>query len=244
MIALLDGDLVAYRCAASCEKRNKEGEITELDPIDIAVLRADKLVKEILEAVHAEFYSVFLSGEDNFRKQIDPNYKANRKDMPKPTHLEALREFLVLEHRAKVQDGIEADDAMGIEQCSSNQETIVCSLDKDLLQIPGKHYQWAIGTATWSKEAKFHDITKRQGLINVYSQALIGDKSDNIIGVDKIGPVKAEKALGHLEEEQDMFDVVREKYKDDSRFLRNMKLLWIMREEGDIFDHEKRGLSL
>ena len=40
MIALLDGDLVAYRCAASAES----------DPVDIAIIRADRLMRDILEA--------------------------------------------------------------------------------------------------------------------------------------------------------------------------------------------------
>lgn len=229
MIALIDGDLVAFRCAASA---NEDGE-------EISVLRADKLMRELLEATGAESYRVFLTGTENFRKEIDPQYKANRKDKEPPTYLQQTREFLVREWKAEVQDNIEADDALGINQTDS---TIICSLDKDLLQVPGKHYRWAIGTATWSKEAQFLEVGYLDGLKSFYRSTLIGDVSDNIVGVYGLGPKKAAKFIDHLNTEQEMFDVCRELYQDDERFFRNLKLLWIMREDGDIFDPVERGL--
>lgn len=230
--ALIDGDLVAYRCAASAE-----GE-----PEEIAILRCDKLMRDIIEAVQANSYRAFLTGSNNFRKEIDPEYKANRKDKPPPKWLQQCREFLVREWKAEVADHIEADDLLGINQDKVTRTTIICSLDKDLLQIPGKHYRWQIGTEKWTKQASWHDISYIDGLRHFYSSSLIGDKSDNIKGVDKIGPVKAEKAIVGCEAEQEMFDICRELYKDDERFFRNLKLLWIMREDNDVFDPVKRGL--
>lgn len=231
MLALIDSDLVAFRCSASAEE----------EPEDIALLRCDKLMQDILEAVQADTYRSFLTGSNNFRKEICPDYKANRKDKPPPKWLQHCREFLAKEWNAEVQDGIEADDALGIYQDNENN-TIICSLDKDLLQVPGKHYRWQIGTAKWTKEAEFLDISYLDGLRSFYISSLVGDRSDNIRGVDGIGPVKAQKAIGDAGDEQSMFDICRSLYNDDDRFLRNLKLLWIMREAGDIFNAEKRGL--
>lgn len=223
MISLIDGDLVAYRCSASAES----------DPVDIAIIRADRLMRDILEATESEKYRVFLSGTVNFRKEIDPEYKANRKDKPEPIHLQQVREFLIKEWKAEVQDGIEADDALGINQTI---ETIICSLDKDLLQIPGHHYRWPISTTKWSKEAEYLNISKLDGLRNFYISSLVGDRSDNIVGVDGIGPVKAKKLLNGCESAKEMYEICKEQYNDEERYHRNLKLLWILREHGKVFD--------
>lgn len=232
MIALIDGDLVAFRCAASAEN----------DGADIAILRADKLIRQLIEETKADSYRVFLTGPDNFRKIIDPEYKANRTE-PLPIYLDACKEFLILEHKAEIEESLEADDLLAINQ---GEDTIICSLDKDLLQIPGRHYQWEIRGVShgkpWTKEAAFYDVEELEGLRNFYVSSLVGDRSDNIFGVEGLGKVKAAKALQYLESEQEFFDTCRTLYKDDERYFRNLKLLWLLREYGEVFDPEKRGL--
>ena len=240
MIALIDGDLVAYRCSASAEN----------DGVEIAVTRCDRLMQDILAVTTADSYRVFLTGGNNFRKDIDPEYKANRKDTIPPQYLQQCREHLVVNWKAEVCDGHEADDALGVAQVSAwhipveeaVEETIICSLDKDLLQIPGKHYRWQIGTSKWTKEAELLNVDYLAGLRSFYISSLVGDKSDNVRGVDGIGKVRADKALIGAETEQEMFDTCRILYNDDERYFRNVKLLWIWREENDIFDPVKRGL--
>lgn len=220
MQALVDGDLIAYRCAASC----KDG-----DPLEAAISRADLLMRDILVQTGADTYKCFLSGSDNFRKIINPEYKMNRKDMVSPEHLQDVREFLVTEWKAKLGYGIEADDLLGINQ---EEGTIIASLDKDLRMIPGKHYSWAIGTATWSKEAEFKEVSLEEGNKHFWKQMLIGDKTDNIIGIHGIGPVKAAKAIDPLETDEECFDYVLSAYNDNYRhFVTNANCLWIMRHE-------------
>jgi 5'-3' exonuclease len=236
MQALIDGDIVAYSNAASAEN----------DPVEIALMRCDLQMRSILEATKADSYRLFLSGADNFRLTVDPEYKANRKDMVDPVHRAACKEFLVTEWKAEVTEGYEADDAMGIAQClqtkimKDNWEgeicpvdpTIICTIDKDLDMIPGLHYSWPIvrgGTVV--REGKQYEVSATQGLQSFYRSLFIGDRTDNIFGVAGIGKVKAAKLIDHLETEQEMFEVVKELYNDDERFLKNGKLLWIMREE-------------
>lgn len=226
MQALIDGDLIAYRCAASAEN----------DPVEVAIKRADLLTIDLLTATLCDSYRMFISGNNNFRVSIDPNYKANRKDKPKPVHLVPVQEFLIKSYNAEVTDGYEADDALGINQ--QEHSTVIVSLDKDLLQIPGHHYQWEIS----GRPAKWFEQNYLDGLRHFYASSLIGDVSDNIRGVDGIGKVKAKRALQDLETEQELFDKCRELYGDDPRYFKNLRLLWILRNENEFFNEIERGL--
>lgn len=230
MIALIDGDLVAYRCAASAENEQLDG----------AIYRCDQLVRQILAETNAEFYHVFLSGKENFRKVVNPEYKANR-TQPPPRWLADCKEFLILEWKAKMQEYYEADDLLGINQ---TDDSIIISLDKDLKMIPGGHYSWEIGTATWTKAAEFTTTTKESGIRRFYEQMLVGDVTDNIIGIAGLGPVKSKKYLSSAETEQDLFDLVYNKYDDPERFLMNGVCLWICQEEGVTWAHYLKNSEL
>lgn len=221
--ALIDGDIVAYRCAASCEEDDSPG---------LAMWRCNDLIERILERVSATGYTVYLSGGENFRKEIDSNYKANRKDKPKPKWLQACREYLVVEWNASVTDGYEADDALAAAQTDS---TFICSLDKDLLQVPGMHYNWV-------KDEEYY-ITPHQGLYNFWTQTLVGDVADNITGIRGLGPKKTAKLFDPIMEEnlsyeelnRRFYELVAEQYNDTERLHRNCHLLYIRRAEDDIW---------
>jgi 5'-3' exonuclease len=221
--ALIDGDIVVYRCAASAQE----------DEPWIACVRADQTIADILENTRADGYTVYLTGTNNFRKQIAPSYKAHRPET-RPNHWQAVRDYLELQHRAIIVNGQEADDALGIAQDKVGDTTVICSIDKDLLQIPGKHYNFV-------KKQSSH-VTKEDGIKFLYLQSLIGDRSDNIIGVEGIGPVRAAKALDMLRSEEEYYDVCRTLYNDDERFHLNMKLLYIWQKDNDMWE-PPRGLK-
>ena len=253
MQLLIDADLVAYRCAASVEPSTKAEprtlteEETKLEQ-EIAIARCDTLMRELLHTTQADQYQAFLTGPNNFRKQVNPEYKANRKDTLPPRFLQQCRYFLVSEWNAVVSDGCEADDLLGIAQCTAKKEyentffspnwesTILASLDKDLLMIPGQHYNWV------KDESKFVD--EIDGIKHMYKQALIGDRADNIFGVDKIGVVKAARIIDHLETELEMIEAVRALYEDDNRLIMNLQCLWIMQEEGVTWAQRVNKLTL
>jgi 5'-3' exonuclease len=221
VMALVDGDIVCYRAACSAEN----------DEQWVAQTRADKIIQEILENTQAESYKVFLTGSSNFRREIAPTYKANRPD-ERPAHWQAVREFLVTQHKAIVCEGCEADDYLGMEQ---GPGTIICSIDKDLLQVPGRHYNFV--------KKEFNDITPTEGLRRLYIQSLVGDRSDNIEGVVGIGPVKAERHLSGLFDPRDLYEACRSLYNDDKRFHLNMKLLYVWRKPEDSWEPPKEGAT-
>jgi 5'-3' exonuclease len=221
MIALIDCDIVCYRCSASVEIKDSvyDEEIAEQ-----ANLRADKLMQEILYATDAESYRAFFTGPNNFRKQINPEYKANRKDKPIPLYLKNCREFLIENWKAEVCEGYEADDAMSM---NAGAEAIICTIDKDLDQVPGWHYNWVKGD--------LYEVSPVEGLRFFYKQLLIGDRGDNLFGVEKIGPVKAAKIIDHLTTEKEMFEEVRHLYEDDKRLFMNGQCMWMWREPNKLW---------
>lgn len=225
MIALIDMDLVVFRSAASAEN----------DPFSIAVYRAEELMDNLLTKVEATGYEAYLSSDTNFRKKIYPEYKAHR-TTDKPKHLLDLQQYALEKMNAQVApEGLEADDMLGIQQDKETLTTTIVSLDKDLLQIPGNHYSWEIGTSKWTKAESWLTQSNLEGYRLFYEQAIKGDPTDNIKGLPGKGKVFAKKALQDCKSELEMFNVVRELYGNDEEFLLNAGCVWILRQHGETF---------
>ena len=220
MQALIDQDLLCYRCAASAEN----------DDLNIALYRIDELLDNILNKTGATSYRAFLTGPNNFRKQIYPEYKANRVS-PKPKHLRDLQDYSLEKLSAEfAPETLEADDALAIYQ---TDDTIICSLDKDLLQVAGKHFSWEINGKGWTRPDTFLEQTELEGLRLFYKQCLKGDTSDNVKGIEGLGEKKATKLLADCSSNIEMFNQVRDLYGNDDEFIMNASVLWILRSLDD-----------
>lgn len=222
MKALVDADIVAYRSAASAEN----------DSVEVACIRANRTLQDIISVTGVDEYKLYLSGSKNFRKEIYPEYKANRDTLKRPRWLQQVREYLVLDWSAEVCDGYEADDALGIEAVSSGG--IICSIDKDLLQIPGSHYRFVTG--------EWHDISPIEGERAFYTQLVLGDRGDNVPGYDGKMRLKFPKFLAHIREKLErettsygMYSVVKELYAGREGLIRNARLLYIWRKPNDLW---------
>jgi len=166
-------------------------------------------------------YRAWITGKTNFRFEIATTvpYKGNRKDAPKPKHYDALRNHL-LKLGAKMSEGEEADDAVGIASTEGNYWIV--HVDKDLDQLPGWHYNPV-------KDEEYY-VTEFEGLYSFYKQILTGDRVDNIEGIRGIGPVKADKILKDCTTERELYDACLKAYDGNSeRVLENGKLLWLRR---------------
>lgn len=225
MKALLDGDIFCYRTAAASEETDE----------NICILRLDRFIRGVLHSTQSDTYELFITGKDNFRYEIFPEYKANRKDVVKPKWLQACQEYVKSEWNAVEAHGCEADDHLGVNQSS---DTVICSIDKDLLMIPGLHFNIV--------KEEFETIQPFEGLKNFYLQLLKGDPTDGIPGVKGIGKAKAAKLLEGCETEQEMFDTCRSLYSDDELMLTYGKCLWIWRKPNDIWSalDQSTGKSL
>lgn len=111
MVALIDGDILIYRCACSAEH----------EEISVAKNRLDEILDRILFETKATSFKMYLTGINNFRKSIYPEYKANR-TAPKPKHLQELRQYAVETMGAIIVDNIEADDMLAIEQITLRKQ--------------------------------------------------------------------------------------------------------------------------
>jgi len=129
---------------------------------------------------------------------VDCTYKWRRTRSDRPANYQAVRDALTSEFESVERPHLEADDVMCILQTSPGNsvvrqklllggETIITTVDKDLLQVPGLHY---------------NPVTKRRTTVEKCDgdhlhmlQTLAGDPVDNYDGIPGIGMVKAEKYL-------------------------------------------------
>ena len=181
MKLLIDADYIVYKCCASCE--------TEIDFGDDVILvtskfsEAYKAVQRELAKITAEFFDpeviLFFSDSINFRKKILPDYKGHR-NRKKPCGYKRVINKLKTEYEVVILPELEADDAMGI-YATMQEDTCICSPDKDMRQIPGALYDMK----------EHHKIDECEGRKWHYIQTLAGDQTDGYGGVPGIGIKRA-----------------------------------------------------
>ena len=138
---LIDGDILIYKIATLNEEPTHWGDGLWTLHCDENICKAevDRQIDELLDNLKADKYIVALTDKKNFRKDILPSYKDNRKQKRKPLALPFLRQHCIDNHNAVIMDSLEADDVLGILATEpSNEERIIVSIDKDLYQIPAK----------------------------------------------------------------------------------------------------------
>lgn len=221
---LIDGDIIAYRSAfATQDKLPKDAE----EKFETLL---DYILEQCLDFPTPDQYVVFLTGRGNFRNDVAKShiYKGNRKNVDKPIHLSHVRQYAIEKFNAIVSEGEEADDLIAIAATQIGPSAIVASIDKDMMQIPCKHYNFG--------RDKWYTVNEWDGLKFFYTQILTGDTADNIIGLHRVGPKTAEKMLDGATTEQEMFRRCVEAYGGDTdRVVENARLLWLRREEGELW---------
>lgn len=221
---LIDSDTIAFAAAATCEDHE--------DPT-MAYARAKMQIDGILEAVQPTHYELWLTGLNNFRFQVYPEYKDNRREAYRPKWEKAVKELLVGSLGAQWTEGCEADDMVGVRQMEL-QDSIIAHIDKDIDMIPGRHYSWPlIREQKVIREPRFYDITEEEGLRFFYTQLLTGDPTDNIKGAAGIGPVKAKRLLQDALTEFEMYHTCVNAYASIDEMIMNAKCLWIWRRLND-----------
>lgn len=217
MIALVDNDVLIYRCGWAA----KDGDFIQ----NVECL--DNFLQSIYDKVQAVDKKLILSGHTNFRKEIDPNYKSNRKESARPKYYKELREYCVNQLGASVTDGIEADDAIGTLQ---GEGTCICSSDKDYLQISGYHLRFK---KRWEDNEIIY-VDEDEAWFNFFKQVAMGDAVDCIAGLKGIGEAKATKALQD-KTKGEMLETVQEMYQKQfgnewyEPFDRTCRLIFIQR---------------
>lgn len=234
----IDADSMVYAVGFACQDR--ETQIVAPLP---NVLHSVKLkILRIIKAFPEHGYQLHLTSSANcFRREMYPDYKANRVQ-DKPLMYDVIRNYMTEVWEAVVHSRIEADDAVAI-AVTQDPESIIVSDDKDLLTVPGKHLRPKL------LEEGLFEVGELEAAYNFYTQLLTGDVTDNVPGVKElpsdikekyklgkrkgVGPVTAKTILEGCESELEMFERVRDCYRNDESLLLMGRLLHMVRELKD-----------
>ena len=219
---LIDGDMLVYRVGFACDEESEK----------IAIQTMSNYISEIISDLseHYTEHQLYLTGSSNFRTEVAVSqpYKGSR-PARKPVHKDLLREYMLDTWKAELSDNMEADDCIAMKSTELEHKSIICSLDKDFLQIPTKIYDY---TKKIMKE-----VDERYATEWLYRQALMGDRVDNILGIHGVGPKKAEKALADWETERELYERCLKLYEenelDADRLYESLQLLYLLRSTDD-----------
>lgn len=223
---LFDSDGLVY-AAAFAAQASVGKDATPSDGLAIKCL--ENYITSHLSKLKQHFYTAaqiragvdlevrhYLTSNDrsNFRFLVDPEYKSSRKATQKPASYPILRDYLISQD-AEVVSGAEAEDMVAIVAGELPiDHTVICSMDKDMLQVPGWHF--VIGKVGEYQRRPFF-VTKKGtmclertggGAINLFAtgdymlafQLLHGDSTDDIPPLEKgWGPKKCFDLLHTLD---------------------------------------------
>lgn len=222
MKLLVDADYIVYKCCASAETEIDYGD----DVIVVSSLFSDAMrcVERDLTNIKNNFFDadmiLFFSDSQNFRKDIDPSYKGHR-NRKKPCGYRRVINELGNRYEVIKLDRLEADDAMGI-YATKEPGNIICSPDKDMLQIPGQVFNMK-ETVT---------VTPEEGKRWHYIQAMAGDATDGYSGIPGIGVKRAAALLDqHGLKWSTIVDAFKEKDLGEDVALMNARLAKILTNE-------------
>lgn len=203
-LLLVDGSSYLYRAFhAMPDLRNAANEPTG------AIHGVLNMLRRLHKDYPADYCAcVFDAKGKTFRDDIYPEYKANRAPMPDDLRpqIEPLHEAIVaLGWPLIMIEGVEADDVIGALAKQAESEgirTIISTGDKDISQLVNDH----ITVVNTMRDAfrRTDDVLDIAGVEKKFGippnliidyLTLIGDKVDNVPGVEKVGPKTAVKWL-------------------------------------------------
>ena len=189
-IGLIDADFLKYLVIHDINKdiKNQNAHIHK-DPV---LVYTKERVNSILTKFDCKGLIFCFSGvsDETFRNCIawDRKYKGNRSYEPLYEGQEADKLAVIKYVKDRFPTllfrNLEADDVLSMLQ---DDETFIFSKDKDLLQIPGTHYD--------IKREKFIERTGAECFEFLMKQMIEGDTVDNITGLKGCGPAKSSALL-------------------------------------------------
>jgi 5'-3' exonuclease len=165
---------------------------------------------------------LFHTTKGNFRDKVVDNYKANRAANTKTPFYYEVRDMMQILYNSTAYGNYEADDLVTMAHRKLGvYKSVLVSPDKDLLQVyPGVIFnptkrvlivnKEPIGSLTETIKHSEAGLKKTkitgQGTKFLFFQMLIGDTTDNIKGVPRVGPVKAYATLNDCKTLDDMYN--------------------------------------
>lgn len=160
------------------------------------------ILKTIATANSSKVAIIFDAGRKTFRNELYADYKANREECP-PELVQQMPYFRELARAIGLPvleaPGYEADDIIATltaKLVSQKKDVVVVSGDKDLMQLVSDHV--TIWDTMKDKRYKAPEVVEKFGVGPTQVTevlALTGDTSDNIPGVDGVGPKTAAQLI-------------------------------------------------
>ena len=200
-LLLIDGSSYLYRAFhAMPDFRNKTGFPT-------GVIYG---VLNMLQNTHKKYESsysvcVFDAKGKTFRNDIYSEYKANRPKMPDDLSIQIAplhKAIKAMGWPIYIKKGVEADDVIGTLAKKANEENISVTIstgDKDLAQLVNN--KTALVNTMTNEYLDIEGVKSKFGVgpdLIIDYLTIIGDKADNIPGVEKVGPKTALKWLNEF----------------------------------------------
>lgn len=227
-VALVDVEIMAQHVCREHLQEVDEGNDEWTYRLD-AVAAAEALERRVVEcasAVGAESARLACGSLGNFRKRLDPSYKANRPRKPLGYRrvMELVRESFESDSLA----WLEADDVMGILATGELEgRCVICSSDKDMRTVPGLHFNFD------APGALVDVVTPEQADLNHLVLALAGDSTDGYKGARGVGEVTARRELedlGHWARPQRALKMFLEAGHDEEYALLQCRLARVLRQ--------------
>jgi DNA polymerase-1 len=209
-VVLVDGSNFMYRAfhvPALARLSNSNGQPTGV------LYGVINMIAKLYEAYKPDKMAVVFDAKGKtFRNDIFPEYKAHRPPMPDDlrAQIEPLHQLIkLLGLPILVIDGIEADDVMGTLATQATEhgiDTLIATGDKDMAQLVSDHVKLV--------DTMKDRVMDREGVVEKFGippeliidfLGLMGDSSDNIPGVPKVGEKTALALLQGLGSIDDIY---------------------------------------
>lgn len=195
ILAVIDADIPIYQTCTAVEHPTDWGGDMWTLHADAKEARElfDNTIDEIRDLVGASKVVLCLSGSNNWRHSILPDYKANRSNTRKPVAYHAVKTYALQTYDCMLEPELEADDCVSLVATGPKSrwrgcgDVVMISEDKDFKSVPGTLFNPRTGEVVRTAPAQ-------ADFFHLY-QTLVGDPVDNYKGCPGVGPVSAQKLL-------------------------------------------------
>ena len=188
---LIDADVLAFEAAVVAEESIewKDEMWTVHADMALAKARVVNRVEEFKDLMKTDKVTMCLTDRANFRRVLNPDYKANRSKSRLPIILRQVKQWIIEEYDGQMWPNLEADDVISILATDKemDEETIIISIDKDFKTVPGIFYDYNKG--------EYHQPSEEEADNYHLVQAIAGDHTDGYSGVPGIGVTRAQRLL-------------------------------------------------
>lgn len=238
-LLLIDADVLAYQSAFMAQANIQWKEDLWTTHVDLAIAKTwiVERIETFKKRLKGDEVILAISDKNNFRRKLNPDYKANRRSKFTPIGLDPIRDWLGEKYGTVKYPNLEADDVLAIlatERPNRLDRRIIVSIDKDFKGVPCEFYDFNRG--------ELHNTSEEDAKKYHLMQTIAGDTVDGYKGVTGIGVVKAMRLLDNNGAN---WDTVLKAYSDagmtEEEALMNAWMAYLIRK--DEYNHKRKQLK-